>query len=541
MEYRSGLTRRHALQGVFGVAGALIPASAASAAYPPAPLLRQRLTLPSGLAIGEVDSTSAILWARASGAGKMLATLTELDRDGVPMTGRFAHKRVVRGRWNTMQAATADSDFTAKLWLSALKPGTEYRVELQFEDEAGQLSELETGSFGTPERFAFPGRRRPQSFVWSGDSTGQGWGINPELGGMRGYQAMLDAEPDFFIHSGDSIYADNPIQAEVAEPDGRLWRNLVTEEVSKVAETLAEFRGRHRYNQLDHNLRALYAKVPVLAQWDDHETHNNWYPGQILDDDRYTERRVDVLAARARQAWQENVPIGDASLAWRPGGFSPQRIYRKLSRGPALDVFALDMRTFKSPNTDGKEPYETQIFGPEQTDWLIREVSSSRATWKVICNDLPLGLVVPDGKNQESLSNGDHGKPLGKELELARVLQAFKRNKVRNVVWLTADVHYTAAHHYAPERAAFTDFDPFWEFVSGPISAGTFGPNVLDGTFGPKAVFVKTAEYPNQSPRQGDAHFFGEVKFDANDVLTVNLRDINGTTLFTQELQPALR
>ncbi|MDN5669611.1 MAG: alkaline phosphatase, partial [Renibacterium salmoninarum] len=82
MEYRSGLTRRHALQGVFGVAGALIPASAASAAYPPAPLLRQRLTLPSGLAIGEVDSTSAILWARASGAGKMLATLTELDRDG---------------------------------------------------------------------------------------------------------------------------------------------------------------------------------------------------------------------------------------------------------------------------------------------------------------------------------------------------------------------------------------------------------------------------------------------------------------------------
>ena len=43
----------------------------------------------------------------------------------------------------------------------------------------------------------------------------------------------------------------------------------------------------------------------MIAQWDDHETHNNWYPGQILDDARYTERRVDVLAARARQAWQE--------------------------------------------------------------------------------------------------------------------------------------------------------------------------------------------------------------------------------------------
>ena len=38
---------------------------------------------------------------------------------------------------------------------------------------------------------------------------------------------------------------------EVVEPDGQVWRNLVTEEVSKVAETLDEFRGRHRYNLLD--------------------------------------------------------------------------------------------------------------------------------------------------------------------------------------------------------------------------------------------------------------------------------------------------
>jgi phosphodiesterase/alkaline phosphatase D-like protein len=34
---------------------------------------------------------------------------------------------------------------------------------------------------------------------------------------------------------------------------------------------------------------------------------------------------------------------------------------------------------------------------------------------------------------------------------------------------LTADVHYTAAHYFDPNKAAFQDFDPFWEFVSGPI------------------------------------------------------------------------
>ena len=66
--------------------------------------------------------------------------------------------------------------------------------------------------------------------------------------------------------------------------------------------------------------------------------------------------------------------------------------------------------------------------------------------------------------------------PLGRELEIARLLNFIEDNRIRNIVWLTADVHYTAAHFYHPARAQFTEFDPFWEFVSGPLNAGTFGP-----------------------------------------------------------------
>ena len=73
-----------------------------------------------------------------------------------------------------------------------------------------------------------------------------------------------------------------------------------------------------------------------------------------------------------------------------------------------------------------------------------------------------------------------------------------KNADVKNTVWLTADVHYTAAHHYSPERAVFKDFTPFWEFVSGPIHAGTFGPGELDNTFGPRLEFVK-APLPSYS------------------------------------------
>ncbi len=33
----------------------------------------------------------------------------------------------------------------------------------------------------------------------------------------------------------------------------------------------------------------------------------------------------------------------------------------------------------------------------------------------------------------------------------------------QHVVWLTADVHYCDANYYDPNRAQFTDFEPFWE------------------------------------------------------------------------------
>ena len=106
------------------------------------------------------------------------------------------------------------------------------------------------------------------------------------------------------------------------------------------------------------------------------------------------------------------------------------------------------------------------------------------------------------------------------------------------MVWLTADVHYCAAHHYAPERAAFTDFDPFWEFVAGPINAGSFGPNALDGTFGPEQVFFKAGAYANESPRSGESQYFGHVDLGEDDVFTVSLRNANGTVLWSKALQP---
>jgi alkaline phosphatase D len=85
----------------------------------------------------------------------------------------------------------------------------------------------------------------------------------------------------------------------------------------------------------------------------------------------------------------------------------------------------------------------------------------------------------------------EDGAPLGREFEIADLLSFIKHAGVRNTVWITADMHYTAAHYYDPNRAVFQDFDPFWEFVSDPLHAGTWAPSDLDNTFGPVALFQK--------------------------------------------------
>ena len=136
----------------------------------------------------------------------------------------------------------------------------------------------------------------------------------------------------------------------------------------------------------------------------------------------------------------------------------------------------------------------------------------------------------------EAVAQGDPGAPLGREAELARILSATR--DVHNIVYLTTDVHYTAALYFDPDKAAYSDFDPFWQFVSGPLHAGAFPANALDATFGPQQVFVKAPPYANAAP-DTDYMFFGQVSIDAaSEVMTVRLRDVNGAVLWSTDLEP---
>jgi alkaline phosphatase D len=361
---------------------------------------------------------------------------------------------------------------------------------------------------------------------------------------MRTYATMLRNRPDFFIHNGDTIYADGPILAEQKMPDGQIWKNLVSEDKAKPAETLAEFRGNYKYNLSDRNVLAFNAEVPIFAQWDDHEVTNNWWPGEPLTRaehlrKKYAESNALLLAARASRAFHEYMPLRSTQT-------EPGRVYRKISYGPSLDVFMLDMRSYRGPNGEGLQTSygpEAYFLGPAQVAWLKRELINSRATWKVIAADMPIGLIVVYDTDRkwgvEAVAQGD-GPPRGRELEIADLLSFIKHADIRNTLWLTADVHYTAAHYYDPDKAVFQDFEPFWEFVSGPLHAGSFPQNALDNTFGPQLVYAKAPDTPNRPPSEG-LQFFGHVAIDgATQVMTVTLKDVDDRALWSTTLEPKL-
>jgi phosphodiesterase/alkaline phosphatase D-like protein len=88
------------------------------------------------------------------------------------------------------------------------------------------------------------------------------------------------------------------------------------------------------------------AEVPQIWQWDDHEVVNNWSASKDLSADaRYTEKNVPLLIARGSRAFLEYAPMRYAGVE------ESERVYRHIPYGQLLDVFVIDMRSYRAANS----------------------------------------------------------------------------------------------------------------------------------------------------------------------------------------------
>src|SRR5262245_5216859 len=138
-----------------------------------------RPVITHGIQSGDVSTDSGVVWARADRPSRMLVEVATTESFNAIRSAVYID-------------ALPESDFTAKALIEGLPPGQDIFYRIRFQDHASPtiLGEPLIGRFRTA-----PSDRRNVSFTWSGDTAGQGWGIDESRGGMRAYATMHNTRP----------------------------------------------------------------------------------------------------------------------------------------------------------------------------------------------------------------------------------------------------------------------------------------------------------------------------------------------------------
>jgi alkaline phosphatase D len=212
------------------------------------------------------------------------------------------------------------------------------------------------------------------SFCFSGDMR-ESYQPFTIMSAIEGHQ------PDFFLHLGDTIYADR---------GGRARR-------------LSEFWQKHRANRADPFFQKLIAQTSLYTVWDDHEVEDNYLP-------------ENPLAPIGRKAFLDYWPV-------RPAVNFEAGIYRSFRWGKACALFILDTR---SQRNHAKQT----MLGEKQREWLFNHLESSDALVNFIATSVPM-------------FGGGSDRWDGFPGERTRLLK-FVFEKRLPVVFLSADMHYAA-------------------------------------------------------------------------------------------------
>jgi phosphodiesterase/alkaline phosphatase D-like protein len=156
------------------------------------------------------------------------------------------------------------------------------------------------------------------------------------------------------------------------------------------------------------------------------------------------------------------MPVGLQALLdyWPIEGpaHDPRRLYRAIRWGRHLEILVLDTRQYRSDQSETDGPAKTML-GPAQREWLLRALAASDATWKLVVTSVPLGMFT-GGRHSDSWSNANlFGYPRttasGYVYERDTILRFVRDRAIRNVVFISGDVHHAEIIRHEPSRASW--------------------------------------------------------------------------------------
>jgi alkaline phosphatase D len=167
------------------------------------------------------------------------------------------------------------------------------------------------------------------------------------------------------------------------------------------------------------------------------------------------------------------------------------------SWGKDLDLFLLDAHSYRSLNNMSDTPANNKtLYGKEQLDWLKNGLVNSKATWKIISNPVPITLPDCYGEMGEcnSWATNSSLNQLGFTKERNQFFKFLDTNDIKNVVFITTDVHFAATVKVEKDFNNDTDRLVFYEMANGPLSTNTRStPNAVDPTLNAKSLYSESA------------------------------------------------
>lgn len=341
----------------------------------------------TGIKIGEVTQTEAIVWARLTkdsvrvGNDALMPDVRYKDpksgemkpRNGRPnitpvvtypegynlnnIQGatpgskgrvRLKYKTKDQQEWTQLDWQPVDSAraFSHQFELSGLLAGTAYELLVEASpDGSEKISAKIDGEFKTAPAAHVPS---DVNFIVT---TGTSYGDVDSDNGYKLYPNSLKLNPEFFVHTGDIVYYDG---------------------LGKTAD-LARWHWDRMYS-FSNNIE-YHRQVPSYFIKDDHDTWmNDAWPGME------TKFMGQFTYEQGTQIFLDEVPMRE-------------KTYRTIRWGKDLQVWLVEGRDYRSPNVMVDGPDKT-IWGKEQMEWFKTTVVASDATFKVLISPTP--IVGPD-------------------------------------------------------------------------------------------------------------------------------------------------
>jgi len=384
------LTRKDFVRqtGLFATAGltggAIAAAPAQGSATDPSAVVA--VYFASGCRVGEVSSTSTIIWTRLTAESErrwdgivpsplMSPTRVISPSPDIPVSAwegavpgaagevriRLSTSPLVSDEanstaWTRVEATT---DFSTQFTFDRLTPGTRYYYAAEGRTrEGGPVTRSLVGTFQTaPQAEAW-------EEVWFSVMTCQLYYQRDERDGFRIYRSIANLSPlfldypAFIVRTGDNVYYDRDNPRGTTLDLCRLhWQRMFS------LPLLCDF----------------FRQVPSYWQQDDHD---------VFFDDAHPQLKAPWISPltfeQGAQIFREQAPVG-------------KDLFRTFRWGKGLQIWLTESRDFRSPDEMPDGPNKT-IWGVEQKAWLKQSLLSSDATFKIVVSPTP--LVGPDNHDQ---------------------------------------------------------------------------------------------------------------------------------------------